>query len=302
MGAMKIKLISRNPRVTGGARGTSCIFLFNRALSLFLLLAVAVCFCFPAQAQDRRPAPLASSELGRENLSRVAASAGELKLVLLKDAGLLVELKRWAAKDATDHGQIVSDVDLTNDAIFRRLEEDVQFRSIATQLVQKYGYLVPALNPESELGKERALLVQERVKWLSQHEEKGRKHAHARNEQGLQNTRGCEAAIETDCAAGQPRPGLQTSGSQDLGGEQPPAQRDRDGQNPQTAPRGGSNPLEQAHWMQTGADSDSEFSQFVPRGIADSFVYQNGTSGRTSLDLPQQAGGDGIFEVAELGL
>ena len=302
MGAMKIKLSSRNPRVTGGARGTSCMFLLNRALSLFLLLAVAVCFCFPAQAQDRRPAPLASSELGRENLSRVAASAGELKLVLLKDAGLLVELKRWAAKDATDHGQIVSDVDLTNDAIFRRLEEDVQFRSIATQLVQKYGYLVPALNPESELGKERALLVQERVKWLAQHEEEGRTQAHARNEQGLQNTRGCEAAIETDCAAGQPRPGLQTSGSQDLGGEQPPAQRDRDGQNPQTAPRGGSNPLEQAHWMQTGADSDSEFSQFVPRGVADSFVYQNGTSGRTSLDLPQQAGGDGIFEVAELGL
>ncbi len=50
-----------------------------------------------------------------QNLSRVAASAAEIKAVLVKDAGLMVELKHWVAKDATDHGQIVGDSDLTNE-------------------------------------------------------------------------------------------------------------------------------------------------------------------------------------------
>jgi UDP-N-acetylglucosamine 2-epimerase (non-hydrolysing) len=64
---------------------------------------------------------MASSDLGRDNLSRVAASATELKTVLLRETGLMVEVKRWVAKDATDHGQVISDSDLTNDAIFERL-------------------------------------------------------------------------------------------------------------------------------------------------------------------------------------
>jgi len=46
-------------------------------------------------AQSSRIASDVSSDLARENLSHVAASAAELKAVLLKDAGLLVELKRW---------------------------------------------------------------------------------------------------------------------------------------------------------------------------------------------------------------
>jgi len=83
----------------------------------------------------------------------------------------MVELKHWVAKDATDHGQIVGNSDLTNDAIFDRLETDIKFRSIATALVQRYGYLLPKLNPDSDLAKEHALLIQERTKWLAQNQE-----------------------------------------------------------------------------------------------------------------------------------
>src|SRR6266481_8423721 len=131
-----------------------------------LRLLCAVCFfalaCITARAQGRAATSssvVQGSELGRDNLSHVAASAADVKAVLLKDTGLLVELKRWVAKDATGHGQIISDADLTDDAIFDRLETDVQFRSVATMLVQKYGYLVPTLNPESRAAKERELLV-----------------------------------------------------------------------------------------------------------------------------------------------
>jgi hypothetical protein len=79
-------------------------------------------------AQDRQRPVMLSSELGRENLSRVAASAQEIKTILVKDTGLMVELKRWVAKDATSQGQIISEADLTDDAIFDRLQTDVQFR------------------------------------------------------------------------------------------------------------------------------------------------------------------------------
>lgn len=71
----------------------------------------------------------------------------------------MVELKGWVAKDATDHGQLISDSDLTDQAIFDRLESDIQFRSVATRLLQKYGYLLPTLNPDSPQAKDQALLA-----------------------------------------------------------------------------------------------------------------------------------------------
>jgi len=74
------------------------------------------------------------SDLSQENLSRVAASATQIRGVLVKDEGLLVELKRWVAKEATDNGQVVDDSNLTDQAIFERLEQDVAFRSVATRL------------------------------------------------------------------------------------------------------------------------------------------------------------------------
>ena len=111
----------------------------------------------------------------------------------------MVELKRWVAKDATSQGQIISETDLTDDAIFDRLQADVQFRSIATQLVQRYGYLVPQVNPDSAAGKEQELLVKERVKWIAQNEEE---EAQARARQlrrgNVQNTVTCNA-LDPQC-------------------------------------------------------------------------------------------------------
>src|SRR6516225_9215161 len=68
-----------------------------------------------AYAVDR---PVEASELAKDNNARVAASAVQIKDVLVKDAGIMVELKRWIAKEATDNGQIVEDVSLTDQAIF----------------------------------------------------------------------------------------------------------------------------------------------------------------------------------------
>src|SRR5215831_1689245 len=83
------------------------------------------------------------SDLARENLSRVAASSIQIREVLVRDSGLMVELKRWVAKEASDNGQVVEDSSLTDQAIFERLDRDVAFRSVATRLLQRYGYLLP---------------------------------------------------------------------------------------------------------------------------------------------------------------
>ncbi len=96
-----------------------------------------------------------TSELTMQNLDRVAASASQITTVLRGDPGLLVELKRWAAKDAADQGQVVDDVDLTDDVIFERLSGDLRFRAMATRLLQRYGYLLPKMTSDSEEARER---------------------------------------------------------------------------------------------------------------------------------------------------
>lgn len=120
----------------------------------------------PADSRGNRAAEL--SDLGKENLSRVAASSPLIKEVLVKDAGLLVELKRWVAKEATDNGQVVEDSMLSDQAIFDRLDHDVAFRSLATRLLQRYGYLLPSPNPDSSFGKEEDLVLKERARRLVQ--------------------------------------------------------------------------------------------------------------------------------------
>src|SRR5690348_10530934 len=98
----------------------------------------ALCAPLYAQQQDEKQRPIREqgagndraqepSDLAQENLSRVAASAAQIRIVLAKDEGLLVELKRWLAKEATDNGQVVDDANLRDDAIFERLEQDVVF-------------------------------------------------------------------------------------------------------------------------------------------------------------------------------
>jgi polysaccharide biosynthesis/export protein len=108
------------------------------------------------------------SGLAKENFDRVAASAAQIKTILINDPGLMVELKRWIAKEATDNGQIVVDEDLTDNALFDRLAKDVAFRSVATRLLQRYGYLRPTVNPESDMGKTQDLLIKERVRRYEQ--------------------------------------------------------------------------------------------------------------------------------------
>src|SRR5580700_10944644 len=173
-------------------------------------------FCFSAASvqaqQQERPRATADSnptalrpelsELAKDNSNHVAANASEIRAVLAKDSGLLVELKRWVAKKATDDGQIVDDSNLTDQAIFDRLVQDITFRSVATRLLQRYGYLMPTVNPDSEYAKEQDLILKERARHLvqveSQEDSEGPRDGNA--VRARTNNSACESSEDTDCS------------------------------------------------------------------------------------------------------
>jgi protein involved in polysaccharide export with SLBB domain len=205
--------------------------------------ALAALFCAPAFAQqpaERQPRTgeqerteygvAQAPDLSQENLGRVAASATQIQAVLVKDEGLLVELKRWIAKEATDNGQVVEDSMLTDQSIFERLNRDVVFRSIATRLLQRYGYLKPTPNPDSDLAKENELVLKERARRLVQIEAQEDSEAFRpqRNDGDLERTRTCDPRRDEDCQ--QQSPTDRRQNTRTPGGTSSP------GTNPQTAP------------------------------------------------------------------
>jgi protein involved in polysaccharide export with SLBB domain len=144
------------------------------------------------------------SDLAKDNLDLVAASSIQIREILVKDAGLLVELKRWIAKEASDNGQVVQEANLSEQAIFDRLDQDIKFRSVATRLLQRYGYLLPAPNPESSFAKEQDLVLKERARRLVQIEAQEDAEAlqlakHDQNEDGAERKGGCDSRQDGDC-------------------------------------------------------------------------------------------------------
>ncbi len=177
-------------------------------------LTLMFLLCAPAFAQQQNDRPRKTSEQGRneygvqqppdltqENLGRVAASAIQIRSVLVKDEGLMVELKRWVAKEATDSGRIVEDSNLTDQAIFERLEQDIAFRSVATRLLQRYGYLIPTPNPDSDFAKEKELVLKERARRLVQIEsqEDTESVRPQKNDRDLERTATCDPRRDEDC-------------------------------------------------------------------------------------------------------
>ena len=69
-----------------------------------------------SRKQSNSPTRPSCSDLSLQNLSQ--CSRNELRKYSAvsdaKDSGLMVELKRWVAKDATDHGQIPGESDLSD--------------------------------------------------------------------------------------------------------------------------------------------------------------------------------------------
>src|SRR5215470_4347485 len=150
----------------------------RQAFATLLTVSLAVPLALPQQEtqeksgrQESAPTsarvPASPPDIISDNLERVAASANQILEVLNKEAGLMVELKRLIAQEAGISGQILEESDLTDLAVADRLHSDLRTRVIATHLLQRYGYLVPRVNPDSDLGTEQKLVQQERAQILA---------------------------------------------------------------------------------------------------------------------------------------
>src|SRR2546429_449264 len=168
---MKIKKANRK-------EGTSLGWAISQAAAILLAVSLAMPLAQAQQqpqqagtqqsvAKSPGKALARTPDIISDNLDRVAASADQILEVLNKEAGLMVELKRLLAQEAGISGQILEESDLTDVAVAERLRSDLHVRVMATRLLQRYGYLVPRINPDSELAAEQKLVQQERAQILA---------------------------------------------------------------------------------------------------------------------------------------
>ncbi len=289
----------------------------HRATVRRILFAIAVllllnfCHALASFAQGDKNNPASASDLALQNLSRVAASVAEIRAVLTKDPGLMVELKHWVATDATEHGQVISDTDLTDDAIYIRLEAEIPFRSIATAQLQRFGYLLPKVNPDSDAGKEHELLFQQRSKWLAEKQDQELVKTRQRGSLSQQLAVQCDPQLEQDCSAPQPSR-LPTGGSRQGIQQQMPYPETAPA--PPNSPGGVETPGQREQLTQTSEDSTGMSSQLASLGTDDSVKTINMNSsdapssqlaGRTlpsesalpSLSASASAGSEALFST-----
>jgi len=152
------------------------VWVASQAFVLLLAVGIAAPAAKSQEQSERKPAQgaeipasaaLRPPDIISDNLDRVAASADQIIDVLNRETGLMVELKRLVAQDAGASGQILEESDLTDAAVAERLRTELHARVLATRLLQRYRFLVPRLNPDSELDAEQKLVRQERAQILA---------------------------------------------------------------------------------------------------------------------------------------
>lgn len=259
-------------------------------VAAWLVLVMSLWQGHVAGAQQQRGVAENNSDLALQNLSRVAASPEELKAVLLKDAGLMVELKRWVARDVTEHGQLASDYDLTDDGILGRLETDIQFRSVATTLVQRYGYLLPKLNPDSDPAKEHEALLQEREKWLARDEDEEMALSRRQGMGRSQSIGLCSAGSAGPCDAIQSRPHASIGSLPETRPVESPTMTSPQRLDAPNQPSDDSNSLLRSGLLETGEQSGSLAGNLAPQ-LAFSGSYQSARSySGLNVNAPGPAG------------
>ena len=191
-------------KVQGASRGSTA----RQAAALLLAFGLTVS---AAQAQEQEQSQSATQRseakpsdhvpartfgIVSDNLDRVAASAEQILEILNKEAGLMVELKRLIAQEAGISGQILEESDLMDSAVAERLRSDLRARVLATRLLQRYGYLVPRVNPDSDIAAEQKLVQQERAQILARAAE--RRDTLRETTPGRQNA-ACDPRRDLEC-------------------------------------------------------------------------------------------------------
>lgn len=137
------------------------------------------------------------ADIIKDNLDRAAATPEQILEDLNKDSGLMLEFKQVLARDAGINGQILEEADLSETAIAERLHVDPHSRILATALLRRYGYLVPRINPDSDLAAEHALALRERAQEI---ERAGERRSASAGPPQVEHTSSCDQQSSSTCA------------------------------------------------------------------------------------------------------
>jgi len=100
--------------------------------------------------------PDSSSRAEREAEQLVSLSADKIISLLNEEPGLLLEVKKTLVRKAYEQGRILAPEDITDEALFRLIDSDINIRVIVTREIEDRQY-VRAKPTQQELDKERKI-------------------------------------------------------------------------------------------------------------------------------------------------
>jgi len=107
----------------------------------FAVILICVVLAVVVAAQEGVSAQIESRQKEVEPV--VSLSAATITEILRREPGLLLEVKRLLVRKAYEQGRLLDPADLTDDALFQLLREDDNTRVLATQEIEKRGYVRP---------------------------------------------------------------------------------------------------------------------------------------------------------------
>ncbi len=121
--------------------------LYWRHERLATVLLVAVTGSVSSSAQTRvSESPKSAIEVTQSRAQReaeqlVSLSAEQITSILRKETGLLLQVKKLLVRKAYEQGRILDPQDLTDDALFRLVREDVNIRVLITREIEDRYYV-----------------------------------------------------------------------------------------------------------------------------------------------------------------
>lgn len=109
-------------------------------LQISVVLGVCLWQCGEAYSQVKRPVN-SKDRAEREAEQMVSLSAAAIQQILVREPGLLLEVKKALVRKAYEQGRLLDPVDLTDDTLFALLQEDNNVRILATREIEARKYI-----------------------------------------------------------------------------------------------------------------------------------------------------------------
>src|SRR5579862_1371383 len=121
------------------------------------LLSVAQDSSYPAYPKRTSAAPDSMSRAEQQAELLVSLSADKIISLLNEEPGLLLEVKKTLVRKAYEQGRILNPEDLTDEALFRLINNDINIRVVVTQEIENRLY-VRAKPTKEQLDRDRKML------------------------------------------------------------------------------------------------------------------------------------------------